>query len=750
MLRDVEWSPNRDYKSGSEHEPVEFYLDALSESASFDLMLGYFSSAAISVLSVGFAKFLSNGGKVRMIVNDVLSAMDKEVISRVEEGYIYQIPFDLSNFSELKSRLDDYDMHFFQCLGWLIQNKKIDLKIIKPSGGQGISHYKCGVFYDGQEKVGFSGSCNFTPFGLLKNLERLDVFLSWENGRSNKWISSQMDDFEDIFSGNASHVEYLNSERIKTAIASEFGGCDIDELLIQEENLINSKKALTENSRIKKKLEITKEKIEAELAEPHYPRGFDIRRYQEEAYRNWVANDYKGLFAMATGTGKTVTSLSCVFEEYKLKGYYNFFVLVPTIDLANQWKSEVIGKFNFVDTVLCSSKGPNWEETLREIGLSLKLGTPTNFCIIVTYASYRSKRFQQVLKAYFEQHYKKFTLIADEAHTLGSPELLKILPHEIGYRIGLSATPERVYDQVGEAELSRFFNSYPPNYTFKYDMKEAIDNGVLCKYYYHPKLVDLDDGELLKYKEISRKLSRYIDSKTGKYIDSPIVNNLLIQRKNIIHKAKNKANCLIDIIEDIGAESFKRAFIYVPEGYETNYVSDDTSQIDETDHRIIDEYTKLLYNAYKFRMRKFTGDTGDRADILDNFTEGKLDALLAMKCLDEGVDVPSTEIAVFCSSTGNPRQYVQRRGRVLRSFAGKNHAYIYDMIVRPPYDATSTDQIQKKVEKNILLGELNRLVNFATLSENRMEILKDLEELCTGYDIDIYEMSNLELQKYQA
>ena len=749
MLNAVDWSINRDYKSGSNNEPIEFYLDALSESTSFDLMLGYFSSAAIHVLSLGFAKFLSNGGTVRMIINDVLSEQDKGVISRVDQGYIYQIPFDLKSFSELKSRLDDYDIHFFQCLGWLIQNNRIEIKIIRPLGKVGISHYKCGVFKDGENNVGFSGSCNFTPFGLLENLERLDVFLSWEDGRSNKWIISQNEDFENIFSGSASHVEYLSINDVKTAIASEFGGADIDELLIQEVNLIQAKMALGTSTKLKEKLELLKERLDTEQEEPRYPSGFERREYQKQAYENWVANGYLGMFAMATGTGKTVTALSCVLEEYKLHGFYQFFVLVPTIDLANQWKKEIVESFNFIDTVVCSSRNDDWEDTVREFGYSLKLGNPVNFCIVVTYASYRGKRFQNILKSLFEGRFKQMTLIADEAHTFGSENLLKVLPTGIGHRIGLSATPERVYDQVGEAELCRFFNSFAPNHTFQYNMKEDIENNFLCRYYYYPKLVDLKENELLKYREISKKLSKFIDPSTGKYIDSPIVNNLLIQRKNVIHKAQNKADCLIDIVENIGKENFRKAFIYVPEGYEANYDDNDVSLIDDDDDRIIDDYTTLLYERYKFKLKKFTGDTTDREEILKNFTDGKLDALLAMKCLDEGVDVPSTQIAIFSSSTGNPRQYIQRRGRVLRRAKGKEVAYIYDMIVKPAIDITSTDSKQMNVEKNILLGELRRLVNFAALSENRIEILKELEGLSVCYGIDIYEMNNLEMQKYQ-
>jgi superfamily II DNA or RNA helicase len=159
-----------------------------------------------------------------------------------------------------------------------------------------------------------------------------------------------------------------------------------------------------------------------------------------------------------------------------------------------------------------------------------------------------------------------------------------------------------------------------------------------------------------------------------------------------------------------------------------------------------------LYDRYRFKLKKFTGETKNREAILGQFSEGKLDALLAMKCLDEGVDVPQTKYAIFCSSTGNPRQYIQRRGRVLRQYKvngkEKEFAFIYDMVVKPILDPTNTDEMQIRLEKNIFNSELKRLVNFAVLAENKIEVLKSLEDLCCSFDIDIYDLANIEEEKY--
>jgi superfamily II DNA or RNA helicase len=751
MLKDVIWAENRNYRTGSQDEPVQFHLDALCNSKTFDLLLGYFSSSALNVLSLGFANFIYSGGKMRAVINNVLSEEDKKAIEKGQKNETLSTVYNFNNVKELKASLDEYGKHFFECFAWLIANNRIEIKIIKPKDGKGIAHYKSGVFSDGVDSICFKSSCNFTAYGLLENLEELECFLSWENGRSNKQIGAQNEYFNEIFTEKADFVEYLNIEDVKAAIKNEFGDKNIHELLIKEKELLSKRDKIFNNPKIQKSvktaIELINEFDEIEK-QPKFPYKEGPRVYQIEAYNNWVANDRKGLFAMATGTGKTITSLNCILEDYKINKFYKFIVLVPTISLATQWKKEITKKFNFEEVTICSSLNSNWEDSVRDYGRNIRLGNDVNFCILLTYATFRGLRFQNILYDLFKNEFKNITLIADEAHTLGSTNLLRVLPFGIEKRIGLSATPERQYDEIGESELSNFFNSFPPKYTFNYNMKKAIDDKVLCKYYYYPTIVELETEELNNYREITNKLIKFLDPKTGRYKDDPYVNMLLIKRKNIIHKARNKSKCLTNIIDDIGKEKFKYAFIYVPEGYDSNYDENDLDQNNEDDDSIINIYTNLLYDKYKFKLKKFTGETNQRDEILNQFSDGKLDALLAMKCLDEGVDIPQTQYAVFCSSTGNPRQYIQRRGRVLRYHGDKKFAYIYDMIVKPVLDITTTDSSQIKLEKNILLSELKRLVNFAVLAENKLDCLKDLEELCYSFDIDIYDLANIEEEKY--
>jgi len=751
MLKEVSWSEDRDYKSGSSDEPLQFYLDALCNSKSFDLLLGYFSSAAINILSLGFAKFIYSGGKMRAVINNILSEEDKKAVEKGQNKNYISTLYNFNNITELKNSLDEYGRHFFECFAWLIANGRIEIKIIKPKNKRGISHYKSGVFSDGFNTISYKSSCNFTYYGFLENLEELECTLSWEDDKSNRKIKKYRRDFEEVFNGNSENVDYLNITEVETAIKNEFGDKTINELLIQEKELLDKKVHSLKNTKIQASLIKAINLIEEIEKEPKFPYTKGPRDYQIEAYQNWVNNEYKGLFAMATGTGKTLTSLNFILQEYKKNNYYKFIVLVPTTALAKQWVEEANLKFNYQNIILCCSENSYWKDELSQAGKSVLFGRQINYGIITTYASFKGVRFQTILKEFFQNDFDNMTLIADEAHNFGSSGFLKVIPNFISKRIGLSATPERQFDEEGNRLLNEYFSCADEQYTFEYNMKTAIENEILCRYFYYPVIVNLEIDEQERYLKISKELLKYIDPETGKYRDSDYVNNLLIKRKNIIHKAKNKLNALLSIINKIGKENFKKAFIYVPEGIEFN-VSENESipeEIENDTSKLIDNYLIEIFEQFQLKMAKFTGETKNRDQILNQFKEGKLDALLAMKCLDEGVDVPQTQYAIFCSSTGNPRQYIQRRGRVLRMHKEKKYAIIYDLIVKPAVEHTNVDESLSKMEKNIFLSELRRLVNFAVLSENKDESLRELEALCYDLDIDIYKLANNELNNYK-
>ena len=735
MLKEVNWSEDRSYKSGGEHQPFEFFLNALINSNKFDLLLGYFSSSAINVLSLGFATFLYNGGQLRMIANNILSKEDKNAFVLAEENPADSFLLDLSDIKKLKESLDEYERHFFDCLAWLIANKRIQLKIIRPKDGQGIAHYKNGVFYDDKDYVGFSATCNFTAYGLLENLERLEVYLSWENSRSSKFVKGINEDFNNIFSGTADYVEYLTTKEIEVAIKKEFGDKDFGELLIQERMLLEKKKTLIENKKLRKCIIKVEKQIDALIREPKFPFPEGPRSYQIDAYNNWVTNDYQGVFAMATGTGKTITSLNCLLAEYKKTKSYKAVILVPTVALVEQWKKEC-QKFNFKNIITVSLK-INWNNDLAFFNTADKF-LNTSFIVIVTYASFTRPKFQ----SHFQQLPKDTLLIADEVHNMGSQSILRILPKiHLEKRIGLSATPHRQFDEEGNSAIQRFFNDSPP-FIVSYSMKQALEVGWLCPYTYFPHLVELNDEELKEYIKISKKLLKYLDPKTHSYKKMPEVEYLLLERKRIIHKAAKKLSVFKDILKD----EFKRrgtlkyTLIYVPEGAEPDYSSNDNNSEDDEDIKLIHEYTKAVSSTDDLLMvKQFTSNSKGRDTLLNEFASGKIHALTSMKCLDEGVDVPRSELAIFCASTGNPRQFIQRRGRVLRLAEGKVHATIHDLVVIPKIDAEENNY---DMERNLVKKELERVMDFASLAMNKMDTYEELKEVLDYYNLNLNDFTN--------
>lgn len=734
MLKEIKWPPSRTYRVASKWEPFQFYLDVLTESKTLDLYLGYFSSAAINILSLGFAKFISHGGNLRIIINDVLSENDKNVVRQVDEGYIYQIPFDLQNFSELKSRLDDYDKHFFQCLGYLIQNNRIQLKVIRPKGRKGTAHYKSGVFSDGKDQVAFTGSCNFTAYGFLENLERIDLSLSWEGQFAKERIKEDMEEFEEVFNGLADYVEYLDADNIQTAIATQYGNTEIDQLLIEEDELLIRKRDFYRERKIKKILDTTKSKVDIELDAPRFPYLKGPREYQVEAYVNWVNNGYKGIFAMATGTGKTLTSLNCLLNIYEETKKYRAVIVVPTVALVKQWKKECL-RFNYGNIITVSSV-ENWEQNMSFFNSASQFIEPS-YIVIVTYASFQKKKFQSK----FSSLPKDTLFIADEVHNMGSPTMIKVLKTiHLERRIGLSATPSRKYDIVGNDAIEQFFNSAYP-YTFSFSMKKALDLRWLCQYSYFPHVVTLTKDELEQYLYYSRKLLMHFDPVTKRYKDNKEVEFLLLARKRIIHKAFNKKEIFKKILQDEFSVrgNLQYTLVYVPEGLEADYNKIDQADDDDDDISLIDEYTRAVSKTdTSIMVAKYTSQTPSRDTVIEQFEKGNIHVLTSMKCLDEGVDVPRSELAIFCASTGNPRQFIQRRGRVLRQHDQKIHAVIHDLVVVPlidDHDGTF------EMEKNLVSKELERVVDFADLSMNKSDTYGALKDILSYYDLNLNDFS---------
>lgn len=759
MLKtNVLWPASRRFKSRTEWEPIGFFSEALCNSTQFDIKLGFFSSSAINILSDGFATFLYNGGQMRMVINDVLSVEDQQafMVGEIDVMIPY---FDLQNIQEIKRTLSERDKHFFECLSWLVRNERLEIKIVAPKCGDGIAHSKCGVFTDGLNRVAFEGSCNFSRTALIDNLESITAFCDWDGQGDICKIDDIAEDFERTFSGNDDSVLYLKADEVKAGIATNFEQKDLASLLKDEQNLISRR--LVDNlpinvqavlNKAKRKVESIIDRIEIQSVHdnkteiPHFP--FDEpRAYQKQAYENWKNNGQKGLFAMATGTGKTLTSLNCLLNIYQKFHFYKALILVPTITLVDQWEEEC-ERFHFRHIIKVSSKNPNWKSEIDAIKLkedfSISNEEPS-FIIIATYASFAREPIFQELVGFSKKTCRQMLLIADEAHNMGSGRILDRLSGvKFLRRIGLSATPERQFDDVGNRAIMDFFGCQN-GYTFEYSMQEAIDNGFLCRYKYYPHLVRLNDSEMNEYLRISLQLAKFYNSDSDSFpMSDDILKRLLLKRKRIVHKAKNKEEIFREIVMNRYSEkgNLKYTLVYVPEGAKPDDNTSDMFDMSETvvnddyTDSLIDTYTQIVQEVSKTTtVKKFISDVKGRSEILDKYAKGEIEVLTSMKCLDEGVDVPRSEMAIFCASTGNPRQFIQRRGRILRKHPDKHMAIIHDLVVAPEI---SRGQENYNMERSLLKGELKRVRDFAVLSENADFAYAELEEILTYYNLPLF------------
>lgn len=742
MLKDVQWSEDGTYSPQGEHNPIEFFNNGLKNSYLFDLELGYFNSAAINVLAYSFATFIRNGGILRMAINHIVSDKDKRAIEAGEEGNI-EPPFDICNIEELRKGLDEYGEHFFRCLAYLIQEHRIQIRIIKPKGTSGLAHTKRGQFSDGDTIVAFTGSANFTLGGFINNREEITLsFSSSPDPVIQKRIANRKKEFDILMSGNDDSVEYLSAAELETALRTQYGKQEIEDLLDVEKKLKEYKYNKSEHSQ-----KIADETKFIYGTTPCFPYG-NPRDYQQQAFINWKNNKQKGLFAMATGTGKTLTSLNCLLRIYKVYNFYKAVILVPTITLVDQWEQEC-KKFHFTGIVKISSKNKTWRQELDTLKAKETFnlsGKEPSYIIISTYASFARENVFCDLMGFPQKALKQILLIADEAHNMGAGRILDRLDG-VKYirRIGLSATPERQFDERGNKALMKFFGCHDDKYTFEFSMQEAIDKGYLCRYDYYPHLVHLTDSEMEEYIRISRQLCKFYSSEDGGFTTSDdILMRLLLKRKRIIHKAVNKKVIFKSIMEqrynDNG--SLKYTLVYVPEGnhpdsYDADKFIDSETLSDDNDaDRIINTYTEIVRSiSPTTTVKKFTSGLKERNSVLEDFASGKLEVLTSMKCLDEGVDVPRSELAIFCASTGNPRQFIQRRGRILRNHPDKHKAEIHDLVVAPVVN--SSDECFS-MEQSLLRSELKRVRDFATMSENADFAYSELEEVLSYYGLSLF------------
>jgi len=405
-----------------------------------------------------------------------------------------------------------------------------------------------------------------------------------------------------------------------------------------------------------------------------------------------MKNGCRGLLEMATGTGKTITALAAATAAFEKQGRQMLVILVPYLHLLDQWEDEV-RRFGY-DPLLCSSEHPRWSAKASSRMDDYKIGATTHACFLAVHATASSEPFQRLLS---RVDGPELLLVADEAHALGAQKLRNALFKGAGMRLGLSATPRRWFDAQGTEALFSYFSGV----VYEFPLEEAIGT-YLTHYDYHPLPVQLSAAEMTEYQELSARIALAAKRAEEDERETARLEKLLLERARLIWRAENKLVALLQLVSRLKAaaaasgEALCHTLVYCAPG-EHSVVLRQLSALGLRCHEFV-HYVSLR----------------DRVKVLDAFSAGDIEVLVAVKCLDEGVDVPSTRTAIFMASTTNPREFVQRRGRVLRRYPGKNVATLFDLVVVPPLPAADWPDSGRSV----LRREMPRVAEFCATARN--------------------------------
>ena len=687
------------YRSGRDDLVRDFLNPCLEQSVLYQRSAGYFTSTGLALAARGVAHLASRGGKMQLVVSPHLEADDVTALQRALNQPREALKSILSrSLSEIENKLETDRLN---ALAWLAASGLLEIRIAIRVDAEnrikrGLYHEKVGIFSDDAgNQVAFSGSSNETAGGLLENFESVEVFCSWQT--TDDRVDSKVADFKALWNNQTSGLRVL--EFSDTA-------CQLLERFRDPSNPPDG--------------------IDLGLVAETRPRGafkppawLELHDYQEAAIQAWSKNGGKGIFAMATGSGKTLTALSLASRVAKKNAPIVIVVVCPFINLCNQWIEE-IAAFD-LQAIPCFEGRQRWENRLRESYLALSAGLSPVIALVTTTRTFQSPAFQTVLRAQVGTHHH--LLIADEVHNLGAERVQNYLPDEIKLRVGLSATPEPHLDPEGTQAIFDYFGGI----IFEYPIKRAIAEGRLCQYYYHPHVVELTEDESIEYQEITAKLSRMFSRNDDDSEMGQAAMNLLIRRSRLLAGAENKLMVLDEVLRDL-PEKPAKALFYCGDG-RTN------DQIAQEEVRQIEAVSRLLGESHGLRVRNFTyrEKTDEREAILRDLGTGFLDGVVAIRCLDEGIDLPDLRMGFLLASSTNPRQFIQRRGRLLRHAPGKDFAIIHDFIIAPPDFGGDISDDAFNLERRFFKRELNRIIDFCNTAVNGQAALNTLKDLRLKY-----------------
>lgn len=719
----------KEYRSLLDSVAKDFYIPLLSQAVKYQRAVGFFSSSCLVEISKGISELAKNGGKIQLVASPYLSDEDVEAI---KSGYAMRDQVVKEAIRrEMTEGKTPFEKARLNLLANLISDGVLDIKIAftEDSDRMGMYHEKMGIITDTKgNRVAFAGSMNESATAMTLNYEAIDVFCSWK-GEEDRVIAKE-NAFTSIWNDTEPNIKIIDFPELKQEIIEKYKRSVPDFEIDKKEYSSNIDTVLH-----------TDLGTHTEYC-PKFPEWFKLHDYQNEAITEWKKRNYRGIFDMATGTGKTYTGLGALTIlskniDYKLAA----IIVCPYQHLVEQWVEDIL-KFN-IDPIIgySDSSQKDWPKRLKDAirDQKLKVRGKEFFCFICTNATFSSDYVQNQLAKIKSD----ILLMVDEAHNFGAPYLSCLLYDNYKYRLALSATLDRHNDEEGTTKLYDFFGEKCIEYT----LDRAIEEKKLTKYKYYPIVVTLTEEELEAYDNLSYEIGKCImKGENGKMKLSSRGEKLALKRSRIVAGAKNKLTMLEKVIQPYIHDKHILVYCGATKGLEQNQ---DRSDVDSEDVRQIDAVTDLLGNKLGMEVSQFTSKESveEREVLKREFSAGDtLKALIAIKCLDEGVNIPKIKTAFILASTTNPKEYIQRRGRVLRLAEGKEYAEIYDFVTLP-YDTesvTSLTETQVKRNSTLVKNELRRVEEFSRIAVNMVESASLVDEIKDAYGIQELNWNNEE------
>lgn len=682
------WTPTPEYAKDTDNLIADFYLPAMTGAVRYDRITGYFASTVFVLYWEALRTFLGRSGRIRILCSPALSEPDANGLA---------LGYQARNDAALATRLEREFTGLLrnpelrmpaQALACLIASGTLEVRIARvkqtsPVVERRMFHDKVGVFVDQTgQTIGFRGSANETFLGLseLGNVESIDTWASWLGHNDEIRATNSKARFDRLWDGKSPGVQITAlPEGLRTLIHREAEQVDLTELM---DRLAPAEGVPDSEGR----------------DEPSSARR-QLRPNQVEGLRAWREAGKRGILAHATGSGKTVTGIEAIREHTGPT-----LVVAPTELVTKQWVTQLrealVGTGRKVHQAGAGETG--WRGRLSDW-----VDDDSARVIVAVAPTAADADFVNSMR-----RAKNLLLVGDEVHRLGAPSYRKILNCEADFRLGLSATPQRAGDPEGTTLLWEHFGGV----VHSYQIQDAIADGTLSPYRYHPAVIRLTTDELAEWEEVTRQLGRAIARTGGTSHDQALasrpVKALIMKRARIARKASRKVPVTIQTVVR-AYQPGQRWLIYC----------DDKDQMGQIE-------TALRGHGLP-ALSYYSDMDGDKHTTLAHL-DANAGVIVSIKCLDEGVDIPAADHAVIVASSKNPREFIQRRGRVLRKSPGKTHAEIYDLIVVPAGKLDESTQA-------LVWGELARAAEFAQHAINT-DARYPLEQACLELEIALEDL----------